>query len=119
EAITHHELAVSIAAVNGPTAVVVAGGVEAVENAVAVFAREGMETTRMEVRFPFHGPEMAEPAAALERALAGMRGSAARIPFFSTVIGSRIETLDAVYLAENVRSPVRFAAAVDAALDAR
>src|SRR5690606_25890197 len=43
-------------------------------------------------------------------------GVATEIPFFSTVTGLAADRIDAAYLADNVRSPVRFAAAIDSAL---
>lgn len=118
EAIARSSLTVSIAAINGPTSVVVAGSGDAVEQAAETFAADGLECTRLEVRFPFHSAEMRGPAAELESTLADLRSGVARMPFISTVTGRQVESIDAGYLADNVRSPVAFAAAVESALEA-
>ncbi|WP_229860049.1 acyltransferase domain-containing protein, partial [Streptomyces anandii] len=50
--------AVSIAAVNGPTSVVIAGDESAVLEIAAVFEAEGRKTHRLTVSHAFHSPHM-------------------------------------------------------------
>ncbi|MCC3771214.1 SDR family NAD(P)-dependent oxidoreductase, partial [Streptomyces sp. UNOC14_S4] len=102
---------VSIAAVNGPTAVVVAGD-EAVAEEVAAYWRErGRRTRRLRVSHAFHSPHM---DAVLEefRAVAGsLAFHEPSIPLVSTVTGAlATEGLltDPGYWAEQIRRAVRF-----------
>src|SRR5690606_30178712 len=69
-----------------------------------------------DVRFAFHSPLMAAAADALVAATGFVNGNRTEVPLFSTVTGAPLERIDAHYLADNVRSPVRFAAAVESAL---
>lgn len=114
------ESAVSIAAVLAPSAVIVAGETAAVDRlldsyeATQVFARP-LES----VGFASHSRQMDPVIGPLLENLVGLAGAAPQIPFYSTVYGKRIahdHALDAQYWAENLRQPVLFYPALQAAL---
>ncbi|MFD8125182.1 beta-ketoacyl synthase N-terminal-like domain-containing protein, partial [Streptomyces albidoflavus] len=98
---------VSIAAVNGPTSVVVSGDEEAVLAVAARFDR----TARLRVSHAFHSPRM-EPMLAEFRTLAeGLTFHAPRIPIVSNLTGEPAgdDLLTADYWVRHVRGTVRFA----------
>ncbi|MEU2246144.1 type I polyketide synthase [Streptomyces sp. NPDC019224] len=108
---------VSIAAVNGPQAVVVSG-IEAEALAVGEhFAAAGRKTSRLPVSHAFHSSLM-DPMLDEFRALASeLTFNEPRIPVVSTVTGSASSSgwQSPEYWVDQVRSPVRFADAVNAA----
>jgi acyl transferase domain-containing protein len=108
-----------IAAVNSPSAVVVAGAPEALDAAVAALQARGAVCRRLRVDYPFHGPLMEPTDREVEAGLADLRPAAAVLPLISTVTGRAIpgEELDGTYWRRNVREPVRFAQAVAALAD--
>ncbi|MFJ7071083.1 SDR family NAD(P)-dependent oxidoreductase, partial [Streptomyces sp. NPDC101115] len=97
---------VSIAAVNGPTAVVVSGDVEAVERVAAAFAEAGRKTRRLVVSHAFHSHRMDGMLDAFAAVTAGVRYAEPRIPMVSTVTGRPIE-VTADYWIRQVRQEVR------------
>ncbi|MFZ1925735.1 MAG: beta-ketoacyl synthase N-terminal-like domain-containing protein, partial [Solirubrobacteraceae bacterium] len=106
------EQEVSIAAVNGPSAVVISGEEHAVENVVAGWERQGRKVKRLAVSHAFHSPRM-EPM--LEQ-LAELAGSLSfkepSIPIVSNLTGEPITAeriCEPAYWAEQARLPVRFA----------
>nr|AKA59091.1 type-I PKS [Streptomyces sp. WAC2288] len=105
---------VSIAAVNGPSQVVVAGEVAAVDALVAECERQGVRARRIAVDYASHSPAMDVLRDELLGALDGLTPRAGRMPLFSTVTGEFIDPLsmDAGYWFRNLRQPVRFADAV-------
>jgi acyl transferase domain-containing protein/acyl carrier protein len=101
---------VAIAAVNGPSAVVLAGA----EDAVLAVAARFEKTTRLKVSHAFHSPLM-DPMLDEFRAVAGnLTYASPRIPLVSTVTGEPLETVDADHWVANVRRTVRFADGVTA-----
>ena len=103
-----------IAAVNSPSAVVVAGAPAVLDAAVAALQARGAVCRRLRVEYPFHGPLMEPTDRAVEAGLADLRPAPAVLPVISTVTGGAIagEELDGAYWRRNVREPVRFAQAV-------
>lgn len=108
--------ALSVAAVNGPRSVVLAGPTDVMSGAWAGLEAAGLEPKRLQVRFAFHSDLMADAARSLEDAVGPIRSTPGRVAMISTVTGGELTSLDAPYLARNIREPVRFAAAVEAAL---
>ncbi|MFF2661926.1 type I polyketide synthase, partial [Kitasatospora sp. NPDC058032] len=106
---------VGIAAVNGPTSVVISGTEEAVAEVVGLLAADGRRTKRLAVSHAFHSPLM-------EPMLAGFREVAQRVafappalPIVSTLTGQFLtaeELADPEYWVRHVRHAVRFADAV-------
>ncbi|MBB4911530.1 type I polyketide synthase [Actinophytocola algeriensis] len=105
----HLTVGVSIAAVNGPDAVVLSGEREAVEAVAARFA----ETTSVRTSHAFHSALMDPVLDEFARAIAGLTFTTPRIPVVSTV-GTTERIDSAAYWVRQVREPVRFADAVRA-----
>ncbi|OBH98098.1 type I polyketide synthase [Mycobacterium sp. E2733] len=110
---------VSIAAVNGRSAVVVSGEVAALDELVGFCADLELRTRRIDVDYASHSVEVEAIRDELTEALAGIEPSSSRIAFFSTVTGSRLDTagLDAAYWYRNIRQTVQFDQAVRAACE--
>ncbi len=112
EAVTDGTL--SLAAVNGPTAVTVAGSAAAIERLRAALESRAVFAKQLRVDVPYHSSYMEPLRAPLLTELAGLQLQPARIPLFSTVTGERADgpELDAEYWYRNVRQPVLFAKAM-------
>ncbi|OBG34822.1 type I polyketide synthase [Mycobacterium sp. E3198] len=110
---------VSIAAVNGRSAVVVSGDVAALNELVAFCADLELRTRRIEVDYASHSVEVEAIRGELAGALAGIEPRSSRTAFFSTVTGNRLDTagLDAEYWYRNIRQTVQFDQAVRSACE--
>ncbi|WP_455771438.1 SDR family NAD(P)-dependent oxidoreductase, partial [Streptomyces malaysiensis] len=104
----------SVAAVNGPRAVVVSGDPDALEELLEWCVGEGVRARRVPVDYASHGPAVEEIEERLLGDLAPVSPRAGEVPFFSTVTGEWVDTsvLDAGYWYRNLRRPVRFEEAV-------
>jgi acyl transferase domain-containing protein/NADPH:quinone reductase-like Zn-dependent oxidoreductase/acyl carrier protein len=105
---------VVIAAVNGPTAVVVSGERETVDAVAAVFAERGVRVRSLQVSHAFHSHRMDPVLDELARVAGGLTFNAAEVPWVSTATGRVVEACDGAYWAGQARSAVRFADAVTA-----
>ncbi|WP_424529449.1 SDR family NAD(P)-dependent oxidoreductase [Sphaerisporangium viridialbum] len=102
---------VGIAAVNGPTSVVVSGA-EEVCLAVADEWRElGRRTRRLAVSHAFHSPLMEPMLAEFAAELESVRFGEARIPFATNLTGDATWTAPEYWL-EQIRRPVMFHATI-------
>ncbi|MFF9040951.1 type I polyketide synthase [Streptomyces sp. NPDC014892] len=104
----------SLAADNGPAAVVVSGPDAALDDFAARCASHGVGTKRIPVDYASHSAHVERIHDELMTALAGIRPRTSDVPFLSTVTGEWTDTagLDAAYWYRNLRSTVEFSAAV-------
>ncbi|WP_327725151.1 type I polyketide synthase [Streptomyces europaeiscabiei] len=115
ELIAGREHEVDIAAVNGPTAVVVSGVEAAVLEIANVIDERGAVTHRLPVSHAFHSPLMEPMLAEFARVCAGLEFRPPRIPFVSAVTGrltTPAEIADPAYWVGHARQAVRFADAL-------
>ncbi|MFJ6442208.1 type I polyketide synthase [Streptomyces sp. NPDC091649] len=110
-----------IAAFNGPSSTVVAGGVRELEDLLAACEARGVDARRIEVDYASHTEAMDVLREPLAEGLAGIAPRPGTVPVYSTLTGEPIEapSMDASYWFENLRSPVRFQAAVQRLVDRR
>jgi acyl transferase domain-containing protein/NADPH:quinone reductase-like Zn-dependent oxidoreductase/acyl carrier protein len=109
-----------IAAFNGPDAITVAGPAEAIGPLVEAAKAQRLAAVQLDLDYAFHSAAMDPVRHLLAADLAGLRPAPGRLPFISSVSGAPLpgEALDAEYWWQNLRAPVRFSAAVQAAADA-
>ncbi|MBO9661972.1 non-ribosomal peptide synthetase/type I polyketide synthase [Dokdonella sp.] len=112
-------LGVTLAAVNAPELVVVAGAEDALDAFAKELDAERIASTRLKVSHAFHSASMDGALPAFERAFAQVRLAPPTRPFHSCVSGRPIradEATDPAYWLRQLREPVRFADAVADAL---
>ncbi|MFF2545518.1 type I polyketide synthase [Kitasatospora sp. NPDC058063] len=117
EALSAHDGALDVAAVNGPTSVTVSGDPAALERLREQYSEAGVLAWPVPgVDFAGHSPQVEELREELLTLLGGTAPRTSDIPFYSTVSGGPVDTLglDAAYWYENLRRPVEFGRAVEA-----
>jgi acyl transferase domain-containing protein/acyl carrier protein len=112
--------AVSIAALNGPSATTLSGERAVLEGLAAELENRGVFNRLLRVEVPYHSHYMDPLVPALRESLARLRPRVPRTALYSTVTGERITSaaLDADYWCRNMRAPVRFAEAISSLLSA-
>ncbi|MFC8571699.1 type I polyketide synthase [Streptomyces sp. NPDC057245] len=105
-----------VAALNGPTSVVVAGDPDALDELLAECAAEEVRARRIAVDYASHTRHVERIEDELARALADVRPGTSDVPLFSTATGTWLDTstMDAGYWYRNLRRTVRFQPAVEA-----
>ncbi|WP_280298696.1 type I polyketide synthase [Nocardia neocaledoniensis] len=111
--------ALSVAAVNGPSSVVLSGAEDAVDAVTEACAERGWRTRRLRVSHAFHSASMEPMLAEFASAIEGVTFGRPTIALVSTATGARVteEMTDPAYWVRQVRDTVRFADAVAAMAD--
>ncbi|MFJ9843656.1 amino acid adenylation domain-containing protein [Kitasatospora sp. NPDC101155] len=101
---------ISVAAVSGPSAVVVSGEPQALDELLAACEADGVRARRVPVDYASHSAQVEELREELQESLAGVRPRAAEVAFHSTVTAGRLDgpELDTAYWYRNLRQQVRF-----------
>ncbi|MYS25473.1 acyltransferase domain-containing protein, partial [Streptomyces sp. SID7804] len=115
-----HGGAVSVAAVNGPRSVVLAGTPDALDALHTEFTSRDIRARRVAVDYASHSPQVERLHDELLDLLAPVTPRRPEVPFHSTVTGAVLDTAatDAAYWYRNLRQTVRFEDAVRALLGA-
>ena len=104
----------SLAAVNGPSAVVVSGEHEALGELLEVCAREGVRAREIPVDYAAHSAQVETIRDELIEGCSSISPRSSEIPFYSAVTGGLLDTarLDARYWYRNLRETVCFEQAI-------
>ncbi|GGS56644.1 type I polyketide synthase [Streptomyces cinerochromogenes] len=99
----------SVAAVNGPSSVVVAGGVDVLGVLEEELRAEGVRVRRVPVDYASHSVEVERVEGELAGVLGDVSAVSSGVPFYSTVTGGVVDTalLDGGYWYRNLRERVR------------
>jgi acyl transferase domain-containing protein len=110
--------AVSVAAINGPRSVVVSGDPAALDVLFDELTADDVRVRRIAVDYASHSVQVEDLRAELLEVLAPITPQSSPVPFFSTVTGEWLDTveLDADYWYRSLRQTVEFAPAVDSLL---
>jgi acyl transferase domain-containing protein/acyl carrier protein len=102
---------ISLAAVNGPEAVVVAGEADAVEQFESLFGERGRKTTRLNVSHAFHSGLMEPMLEQFKTVVEGLSFNEPQRPIISNVSGAPLSPQEACspdYWVRHARQAVRF-----------
>ncbi|WP_443728908.1 type I polyketide synthase [Streptomyces buecherae] len=117
ETLAGREAEVSIAAVNGPTAVVIAGDEAAVREIAGQWEQQGRKTRRLRVSHAFHSPRMDAMLGDFRKVVERLSFQTPSIALVSNVTGEAAgadEVCSPEYWVRHVREAVRFADGVRA-----
>lgn len=117
--IAHCADRVSVAAVNSPSSVTLAGDSEELEKLSAALTEEGTFNRLLTVEVPYHSPMMDPIMQPMIEAMAHIRPQVPQVTLYSTVTGAKVEGIsyDAEYWTRNARQSVEFATAIAAILE--
>ncbi|KAB8192725.1 acyltransferase domain-containing protein [Nonomuraea phyllanthi] len=122
EGIGEHAGQVCVGVINSLRSTVLSGDPAELERIVEPLRRAGVFCRRVDVDYASHAPQVEPVREALLEALSAIKPNSCAVPLHSSAHDRIVEgtDLDAGYWFENLRRPVRFAAATRAALaDAR
>ncbi|MFD5818893.1 type I polyketide synthase [Streptomyces sp. NPDC127038] len=110
ERLAHWPGRLSVAAVNGPASVVIAGDLQALEEFAARAAEDGVRVRRVRIEYASHSHHVERIREQVLAAAAGITPRETAVEFHSTVTAAPLDTrtLDADYWYANLRSTVRF-----------
>jgi acyl transferase domain-containing protein/NADPH:quinone reductase-like Zn-dependent oxidoreductase/acyl carrier protein len=110
---------VSIAAVNGPGAVVVSGEPDALDELLVICEAQGVRARRIPVDYAAHSSQVQKIREDLMAGCEGISPRSSDVPFYSATTGGLFDTaeLDAGYWYRNLREPVQFERAVRSMLE--
>ncbi len=117
ESIAGREAELSIAAINGPSSIVISGAEAAVEEVRTAWEEKGRRTKRLAVSHAFHSPLMEPMLGEFGEVAEGIAFSEPKIPIVSNLTGELLtseQATDPAYWVRHVREAVRFADAVNA-----
>lgn len=108
----------SIAAINDPNSVVVAGASPAIDDIVLRSEKQGFVSRPVRVNYAFHSPQMEPFERELVDRLVRVDTRRATLAMYSTVLAECVDgkELDARYWGRNIRETVDFAGAMTAAI---
>ncbi|MFE4889109.1 SDR family NAD(P)-dependent oxidoreductase, partial [Streptomyces sp. NPDC056701] len=108
--LAHYGGALSIASVNGPGSVVVAGPRADLDALLDACAADGVRARNIPVDYASHSPMVEPLREELTAALSGVVARSAAVPLYSTTTGEPIDTalMGADYWYRNLRDQVRF-----------
>lgn len=109
-----------VAAINSPRASIISGEVASLDTVLEKLSGDGIFCRKVKVDVASHGPQMAALAPELASQLHDITPAEFSVPMLSTVTGGATAglQLDGSYWAQNLREPVQFLDAVEAALEA-
>ncbi|MFE6613999.1 SDR family NAD(P)-dependent oxidoreductase [Amycolatopsis sp. NPDC057786] len=107
---------ISVAAVNGPSSVVVSGEPEALDELIVSCEGDGVRVRRIAVDYASHSAQVDAVQEELVELLAPIVPRSSSVPLFSTVTGDWLDTaeMDAAYWHRNLRQTVQFEKATTA-----
>ena len=111
DAIARRGLSVSVANLNAPDQTIIAGSVEAIEDAVKILSHETMRVKPLAVTAAFHCGAMASAGEALAVELAKVQFHHPKIPIFSNTTANRYPEEPSeirALLARHIAEPLRF-----------
>ncbi|EYF05471.1 Malonyl CoA-acyl carrier protein transacylase [Chondromyces apiculatus DSM 436] len=117
EALAPYAADLSLAAVNGPKQVVVAGRTSALHPLLDQLRVRGIKSRRITASNAFHSPLVDPMLDTFEQTARSVRFSAPRIPFYGNLEGRRLEPTevpDAHYWRRHTREPVQFLRGLEA-----
>ncbi|MGI5282729.1 SDR family NAD(P)-dependent oxidoreductase [Nonomuraea polychroma] len=106
---------VAIAATNTPTMTVISGNAETVTTIAEHWQAQGRRTRPLPGNHAFHSPNMDPILDDFRKVAATLTYHPATIPLISTVTGQQADKLDADYWTNQIRQPVHFHQALQAA----
>ena len=117
--IADHFPDLEIAAINSPSGVTLAGPAASIRAAERAAREQRISARIIAVDYPFHSRLLAPFEDAFMASMTDFSARPGTLPFLSTVTGagSTAQALGAAYWWRNIREPVRFADAVQAAAD--